>query len=183
MTETFNPPVINSRHAWIARLPRSRKPMVPKRIILHHSWIPEIKGWEGVYTIQGIQDYHMDANKWADIGYHFVIGPDGSVWAGRDPGVEGAHCGGTPPVGVKRVFGNKGSVGICVIGNFDTEQPTQAAINALLTLITWLQKRYNILTNMLYGHCEAWSVAPKICPGVNLFVPILGTPRWNAIRW
>lgn len=53
----------------------------------------------------------MDTKHWNDIGYNFLIGEDGNVYEGRGWDVKGAHS---------RPYNGK-SIGICVIGDFESE--------------------------------------------------------------
>lgn len=51
-------------------------------------------------TVESIRRYHKSLG-WHDIGYHYVIYPDGSVHSGRPVEEVGAHCPGhTPTVSV-----------------------------------------------------------------------------------
>jgi len=67
----------------------------------------------------------MCATGWWDIGYNFLIGEDGKVYDGRGWNTVGAH-----------VYGyNSRSIGIALIGNFDSRIPNSAALNACKKLI------------------------------------------------
>jgi hypothetical protein len=65
----------------------------------------------------------MDNRGWQDIGYNFLIGGDGNVYEGRGWGIWGAH--------VPRY--NSKSIGICVIGDFQSEFLTNVATKLLST--------------------------------------------------
>ena len=175
----FKMPAIVSREEWGARPPKHADPAhTPKRIVLHHSWSPDSRGWKGRSTLKGIQNYHMDKQAWSDIAYHFVIAPDGTTYAGVDPLVRGTHCGGTPPAGASRVFGNTGSIGVCLIGNFDSETVPVPAWNALISLLDGLKAKYRIPDADVFGHFEAWTVPPKTCPGKVLAHAMGWEKRW-----
>lgn len=60
----------------------------------------------------------MTTKKWSDIGYNFLVGEDGNVYEGRGWGKKGAH---TKPYNGK-------SIGICVIGNYESKQIHSAII-------------------------------------------------------
>jgi flagellar hook assembly protein FlgD len=71
------------------------------------------------------------SNGWDDIGYNFLVDKYGQVFEGRAGGVTrnvvGAHAGGF----------NTGSVGIAVIGNYQSASFSSAARNALEALLAW----------------------------------------------
>jgi hypothetical protein len=75
---------------------------------------------------------------WADVCYHFFVGPDGSVWEGRAGSLDG-------PVLADATGGNQGFAQlICLIGNFVTETPTVAAQESLMHTMIFLADRYRI---------------------------------------
>lgn len=154
----------------------------PKRIVVHHSSNPKKDGFKGAETIRAIHRHHTVNNGWIDIGYHFIIAPYGNIiFEGRPATVIGAHCGGTTPKGHARNFGNTGSVGICLLGDYDNEQPDQNALYTLSILILSLQQKYKIASHELYGHCE--NCTPKIrrCPGEILFKRLMGENRQEKV--
>ncbi|MBF0498808.1 MAG: N-acetylmuramoyl-L-alanine amidase [Candidatus Riflebacteria bacterium] len=150
-------PSIVSREGWKARPPKAEyTPHQPQRIVIHHSWSPTQAQYTGAATIRGIQNYHMDdpSTGWMDIGYHFLIGPEGIIYQGRPETVVGAHC---PP--------NTNMVGICIIGNYDPNADNvNAKIESSLTnLLSWLSSTYHIDPRVNYfGHRN---FSTKTCPG------------------
>lgn len=109
-------------------------------------------------TMKDIQDLHMDRNGWADVGYHFGIDQYGVIFAGRDINVRGASVAGY----------NTGTIGIVVMGNFETDKPLEVQITTLQSLINALTVRYNL--THLAGHGEF--NPESVCPGRNL-IPYL----------
>lgn len=163
------------RAGWNADANRGEyEPHVLRRIVVHHTYQPTAADYlahkrdqDRVLMIKRIQRYHMLDRGWSDIGYHFLIGPDGVIFEGRPIDVIGSHCGGVPPAGVRRIFGNTGSIGICLIGNYDSEIPDDRMLDAFETLKAAINKGCgNILP--VFGHFQAWSKPPKTCPGKNL---------------
>ncbi|HNX74723.1 MAG TPA: peptidoglycan recognition family protein [Candidatus Rifleibacterium sp.] len=163
-------PAVIARSAWGARPAKSAyTPHVVQRLIVHHSYLPNQASYKGAATIRGIQNYHMDDPKtsWADIGYHFLIGPDGVIYQGRPEGVVGAHC--SP---------NTNSVGVCVIGNYDpnADQLNPAIEESLLNLLSWLASTYKVNPETsLFGHCD---FATKSCPGAVIYQKL---PQYKAL--
>ncbi|XP_063228358.1 peptidoglycan-recognition protein 2-like [Bacillus rossius redtenbacheri] len=118
---------------------------------------------------RGYQNYHMDTQGWADIGYNFLVGEDGRVYEARGWDRTGAHA---PP------FNNQ-SVGICVIGDFSDRLPNEAAMRALQQLV-WcgVQKGELSAQYGLLGHRQA---RPTLCPGDALYRAVAAMPRWVAL--
>lgn len=117
-----------------------------KRAIIHHSASPDVPA----STIHG---WHL-GQKWAGIGYHFVIRENGAVERGRLEYVIGSHSG---------PQGNGDSIGIVLTGNFETGKPTAAQMESLVWLLRdYLFPKYGQLQVM--GHKDVMATA---CPGRN----------------
>lgn len=56
--------------------------------------------------VEDIRKWHVEGNKWADIGYHFVICRHGEIQVGRPLEYRGAHAAGH----------NHYSIGVCLVG-------------------------------------------------------------------
>lgn len=104
-------------------------------------------------TVETIRRYHRSLG-WADIGYHYVIYPDGSTHPGRPVELSGAHT----------IGHNAHSIGIAYVGGLDsdgqpadTRTPNQRV--TLLQLVKDLMEEHNIAK--IHGHCE---FAAKACP-------------------
>jgi hypothetical protein len=121
-----------------------------KTVVIHHSY--PVKRDNG--TMRALQDIHMDIDKWADIGYHFGVGGNGIIYAGRDINVRGANVAGY----------NTGTIGVVVIGDFELEMPADVQLQALQTLIIWLTATYRL--THLAGHCDF--NLTTVCPGAHL---------------
>jgi len=139
--------------------------MTVKQIIIHHSassrdktTISAIDAWHKVrdFTLSSLGYY---------VGYHYVILGDGTVVQTRRDNEMGCHC-----------IPNDGKLGICLTGNFDIENPSEAQLGALQPLLNKLTVLYNLDNWAIKGHRELSSTA---CPGENLFKWILE----NRISW
>jgi hypothetical protein len=112
---------------------------------------------------------HREENHWDGVGYDFVIGNgtdsgDGEVevtfrWRKQ---IAGAHCGGTPGN-----WANEEAVGICLVGNFDYSVPTARQMQSLTELINFLQQRYGISMDCIYGHRNTPGARITDCPGTR----------------
>jgi hypothetical protein len=127
------------------------------RITVHHSAIPagHIRSKaESVRMLENIRRNHL-AQQWADIGYHYIIDPSGRIWEGRPVQYQGAH--------VK--LNNEHNLGVMLLGNFEEERPTSAALAALDTFVSDRMRTYRIPITRIYTHQEIMATA---CPGRNL---------------
>jgi hypothetical protein len=152
-------PQLTTRAGWGARAASDGyTDQSPTRLIVHHSSSPTQTSYQGTATIRGIQNYHMDNRHWLDIGYHFLIGPDGVIYEGRPETAVGAHC-----------IPNPDKLGICVIGNFhppSDEVPTAIQRTQLVQLLAHLAGKHAIAPSGIQGHREYMSTD---CPGQKLF--------------
>ncbi len=148
-----SPPIIE-RSAWGARR-RSDKGsrLSPREIIVHHT-ATNASDYVGAKTIRQIQSLHMDSRHWSDLGYHFLIGPDGKVYRGRKESEVGAHA---PP--------NSGRFGVSLVGNFEFEKLKDKAKSSLVDMLAHLCSKYDINPKAIKGHRE---VGQTLCPGADV---------------
>lgn len=151
----------------------------PTHLIIHHS-----AGFTNYNDYQWVVNYywdlHVNTNGWSDIGYNWLIDPNGIVYEGRGSGNLGAHFSCL----------NGGTIGICIIGNYMTNRVNSAALISLKELALWEACQYNIslsdsslhstsnlVLNHLSAHRDANSATvgcPKgtSCPGDLLYAII-----------
>lgn len=153
---------IVQRREWGARPPTGPYRFhLPRLLVVHHSYRPSEEDYDhlgGEATVREIQRYHMEERGWIDIGYHFLIGPDGQVFEGRPPHVVGAH--------VRRR--NTLKLGICLIGDFRNHPPSPEALQSLVGLVSWLRYLFGIGRH-LYGHRD---FVQTECPGDVLYAEL-----------
>src|SRR5205823_6215643 len=135
--------------------------------------------------VRAIEIYHVEADGWNDIGYNFLIDKYGQIFEGRYGGVTRAV------IGAHAMGFNVGSVGVSMLGNYDTAQVTPAAKAALVSLVPWrldlahvdpLSKVVRISTgnprypagtavtlNAISGHRDTY---PTSCPGTSLYAQL-----------
>jgi hypothetical protein len=141
-----------------------------KNIILHHSATADGKA----LNTAALREGHLRKG-WADIGYHFIIeqvDANYEIIVGRMLDREGAHC---PDHGR-----NWDSIGICVVGNFETSVPIYAQKNALVKLCKALCKQFNIPPAQIYPHRE---FSNTLCPGKNFGIAAIRQRVVNAILY
>jgi hypothetical protein len=146
---------IVSRAEWGARPPTSKVTGdVVIETFLHHT----AGSGGGVVYMRAIQDYHMDVQGWSDIAYNFVVDPnslvvyEGRGWGVR-PGSQKSH--------------NIGTWSVCVMGNYQTKQPTQGLLETIAGLINLGAGLGHIPLVLTGGHKDAPDQSTS-CPGQNL---------------
>lgn len=144
-------------------------------MIVHHTVNSNsITNWQA--AVFSIWNFHVNTNNWCDLGYNWLIDPDGVLYEGRGGGdnVRGAHfCG-----------KNGGTMGIAMLGTFTGVAPTEAALTTLKELLAWKSCKSNInpLSNSLHtssnlvlahisGHRDGCST---LCPGDSLYSKLGG---------
>jgi len=150
-----------SRDDWGASEPRhAYSKHIPRFVGIHHS-ASDQDAYNGAPSIRTFQRYHQHHRGWNDIGYHYIIGPDGKVYEGRPEDAMGAHVKGK----------NDGSIGICLIGDYrpGRDQLTRFGWSALVGVCCEVMKRWNIPPDQLYGHRD---LGYTQCPGDQLYYPI-----------
>ncbi|MHC4982833.1 MAG: peptidoglycan recognition protein family protein [Planctomycetota bacterium] len=113
-----------------------------------------------------------------ELGYHFVItngdgGRDGAVEVGPRWRKQkwGAHCGGTPG----NEYNNHG-IGICLVGDFTKQMPTDAQIASLQKLVERLMSDRHVPPENVIAHSDAPNASTE-CPGRAFHAYLLGTFR------
>ena len=135
-----------------------------QKIIIHHTASTNAPP-DPAASVRAIYYFHAVKQGWGDIGYNYIIDPNGRVYEGRygGPGVVGMHA----------LNYNTGSIGIALLGNFDQASPSGPALNALESLILAKSVQHGIdpsgrgfyvdkdLPNVV-GHSD---VVGTTCPG------------------
>jgi N-acetylmuramoyl-L-alanine amidase len=97
-----------------------------------------------------IRDWHKQRG-FTDVGYHFIIRPDGEVEIGRHLPEIGAHCAGH----------NATSIGTCLIGKKTFTEPQFAALRRLHSSLRQL------FPNLVAAPHNAFN-ASKTCPNFDI---------------
>ncbi len=138
-------------------------------IIIHCTATPEGRD----VSVGEIRRWHL-ARGFADIGYHYVIGLDGTVETGRPVETQGAHCSGH----------NAHSIGICYVGGCSSDGKTAkdtrtaAQRESMLSLVRTLMRRYHLSPDSVHGHNE---FANKACPCFDVRRWLYGELRKSSV--
>lgn len=173
-------PTVCERNCWCPNNdcppPAAYTPTVPTHLIVHHS-----AGSNTSSNFAGVVAYywdlHVNTNGWDDIGYNWLIDPNGVVYEGRGSGNTGAHFSCL----------NSGTSGICLIGDYRTAQPSLASLQALSELLLFeaclngidpagrsIHQSSQLNLRHVSGHRDANSAtvgcpAGTVCPGQQVY--------------
>jgi N-acetyl-anhydromuramyl-L-alanine amidase AmpD len=128
-------------------------------IVLHHS---ATKGG----TMRAMDRYHRQTRHMENgLAYHFVIGNgtgigDGTIRVGHrwTEQLQGGHLANEEQ--------NQVALGICLVGDFDKQQPSVAQMQSLQVLVQALLKRCQLEPSAVKLHRE-FNLKPTECPGTN----------------
>lgn len=193
---TAEAPNITTRAEWGAdeSLKRTsgscRKVFHPVQQLFVHHTAGSNSNVNAAATMRAIYHYHTVSRGWCDIGYNFVIARDGQIFEGRwarkyapwevhtgedldGRAVAGAHVSGY----------NSGSVGVSLMGNFQTSKVPSAMRSALVDILAWESDRHDLAPKSKHtyrnpetgttrwlpyiaGHRDAGNTS---CPGRKLY--------------
>ncbi|CAF0949690.1 unnamed protein product [Adineta ricciae] len=167
-----------SRDGWGARPPTSITNLTSKPFsfyVIHHTYQPPncYDDVSCIERVKWIQDFHQKDRGWVDIGYHFLVGENGKVYEGRGWNRQGAHAPGW----------NNDAFGICIIGDFSTAAPNQAALSAVKLWIDCgielghVKKEHFIIT-----HRQSQRPGYTECPGNGTIDAIKPWPRYCSYQ-
>jgi len=135
-----------------------RKAMDWQKIVIHHSASPtEVRrsGKTVPVDVSIIREWQQTEG-WSDIGYHFVIMPDGSCEAGRPLYQLGAHCN----VDQRNSIG----IGVCLVGNFSETEVPEAQLSGLINKVVQLLTAFKLGVEDVELHRDLARVVTE-CPG------------------
>lgn len=150
---------IRDRSAWQAAPPLPYKTHTPVRITVHHEGTALTVKDDAALKINRIQRWGMGPDRnWKDIPYHFLIAPDGTIFAGRDVYTVGE---------TNTEYDPTGHLLICCLGNLDKNEVPAAQLQSLVRLIAWSSRTYKIPLSTLATHRD--HSKQTTCPGQYLY--------------
>ncbi|MET9698428.1 peptidoglycan recognition protein [Streptomyces sp. NPDC006529] len=133
-------PEVVSRSAWGAREQPGNDPVYGKdvkAVFVHHT--AQTNAYDctdSAALMRGLQTLHVRTNGWKDLGYNFVVDKCGTVFEGRRGGAD------RPVTGAHTLGFNTDTMGVAVIGEYSSQEPSDAAMSAVARLAAWKLGRY-----------------------------------------
>lgn len=134
-----------------------------EKIIIHHTATANDPD-DPTAAVRAIYYFHAVTRGWGDIGYNFLVDWQGRVYEGRfgGPNVVGGHA----------LQYNYGSLGVALLGNFETAVPPEESLDALVRLIETRAPHVDVTTAADFidlvavpNLCGHGDVLPTSCPG------------------
>lgn len=143
--------------------------------IIHHSAsVPSDSNY--TQAVRDIYTYHTQVRGWDDIGYNYVVAPDGTIFSGRDPqnvadedNIKGAHY----------CSKNDNTMGICLMGNYEDSLLSAGSFRGLTDILEWKLFKENLTTYFKRPHPYPLGDSlssigfhrggcPTLCPGEHV---------------
>ncbi len=152
--------LIQPRSSWQAAPARTYKQHTPVRITIHHEGGKVLSDTASAATrLKNIQTWCMGPDRnWADIPYHFLIAPDGTIYEGRNPFVTGE---------TNTEYDPTGHLLISFLGNYEQQTITPHLLDVLTRLIAHFCRQYNISPETIATHRDYSKITT--CPGKNIY--------------
>ncbi len=142
-------------------------------LIVHHSaGANTATDWNAV--VLSVWNYHTGTNGWSDVGYNWLVAPNGQLYEGRGSNsqtqnVTGAHFCGT----------NANTMGVCMLGTYTSVDITAAARGTLAKILAWKACQQNIPVTGTAFHASSGLTLNRIsghrdgcatdCPGTTFY--------------
>jgi peptidoglycan hydrolase-like protein with peptidoglycan-binding domain len=150
---------IVTRAQWRAPtpIPGGRNvPLSSRRWFVVH-WPGSAVGGDAAQAVRNIDHFHRTGNRWAVIGYNFLVARDGTIFEGAGLNTRGIH----------EPSRNTDGFGVCCLISVG-ESPPQAMLNATRALHAWLSGRAGRTLSMgFHGQFSATAFAG---PALNQWV-------------
>ena len=147
------------RSGWNALDPKPYKSHTPVRITVHHEGTKLEITDDAAKNIRNIQAWRMGKDRnWADIPYHFLIAPDGTIYEGRNVNTVGE---------TNTEYDPTGHLLINCLGNLEVQEVPPAQLQSLINLVAYTSTKYKIDIETLSTHRD--HSKQTTCPGKNLY--------------
>lgn len=128
-------------------------------ITVHHQGEIWVSGSDVAAYLRRLQQWSRQSRPWVDLPYHYVIAPEGTIFAGRP--IEWAGDSNTD-------YDTRGQIQVMLLGNFEEQQPTAAQLSSAVGLLAHLMRTYDLPRDAILAHRH--HTAQTVCPGAHLMV-------------
>jgi hypothetical protein len=125
---------------------------VTHAVVHHTAGANSVPDWDA--EVRSVWHPHTFANGWGDIGYNYLIDPNGVIYEGR--------AGGDGAIGAHFSCRNTNTVGIALLGTYTDVAPTPAALASLEMLLADLCAKNAIAPLSMAYHTPTQLLLPTI---------------------
>ena len=125
---------------------------VTHAIVHHTAGANAVPDWAA--EVRNIWQFHTVDRGWGDIGYNFLIDPNGVVYEGR--------AGGDGSIGAHFSCRNTNTAGVSLLGTYSTTPPTAAALASLRAILRELTSRFGLDPMSISVHVPSGLTMPVI---------------------
>ncbi len=153
------PPNLILRAKWGARPPTGLYQRHDiKSVTIHHQGVFAGPGQDAQRRLRTMQAFHQSKKRgFVDISYHFIIDRKGNLYEGRPLSAPGE---------TRTDYDPKGHLLICLLGDFNVQEPTEEQLSTLKMLLHFCLETFHLTAAAVKGHRD---FAHTDCPGKNLY--------------
>jgi hypothetical protein len=151
---------IMPKSEWKGVAGRPYKQHVPIKITVHHEGGKVLtEADDAKQRLKNIQTWGMGPDrKWADVPYHLLIAPDGTVYEGRNQLTVGE---------TNTEYDPTGHLLICFLGNYSQQKLDKKLLKVLVNLLANQCIKYNISPTDISTHRD--HSKQTTCPGEDIY--------------
>jgi hypothetical protein len=122
-------------------------------LIVHHTATPNTSS-DWAATVRAIWNYHAVTLGWGDIGYNYLIDPNGVIYEGRS--------GGDGSMGAHFSCANGNTMGVALLGNYSSVAPSASMMDSLERLLAEKSETFNLDPLATTYHASSRLTIPTI---------------------
>jgi len=133
------------------------RPQTIRHLTVHHQgehWAPD-KDVQAY--LRRLQHWSRETKGWVDVPYHYIVGPDGTIYSGRPTSIAGD---------TNTEYDPLGHVQVMLLGNFEEQVPTPQQWNSAVLLLGHLLRVHDLPPASIGAHLHRST--QTVCPGANL---------------
>ncbi|MCX5397154.1 peptidoglycan recognition protein [Streptomyces sp. NBC_00102] len=107
-----------------------------KAVFVHHTTDADYNCADSAAIVRAIHVYHVKTNGWRDLGYNFLVDKCGTIFEGRQGGVD------QPVMGAHTYGFNNESTSVAILGNYTDFAASNAALEATARVAAYKLGQY-----------------------------------------
>src|SRR3954468_18501745 len=107
--------------------------------------------------LRRLQQWSRETKGWIDVPYHYIIAPDGTIYAGLSPSIAGD---------TNTEYDTRGHLQVMLLGNFEEQVPTPQQWDSAVIVLAHLLKAHGLDPASIGAHRHRSN--QTVCPGANL---------------